>query len=224
MKLIRFLGQAGKIISFIKYKYDRLRLTKLIKNGLKIGKNVVIQTGVDIDDNYPYLISIEDNCRISIGVRILAHDASTFKDLGITRIEPVKILEGTFIGERAIILPGVTLGPNALIAAGSVVNRDIGAGKIAAGNPARPYGNFSEMLDKTKNTAASKKVYLKKDFECGRITPQSIINEINENGIAFMHGIPNKDPYYLNEDITELRENVKKAYRKVTEYSESLNK
>ena len=67
-----------------------------------------------------------------------------FRQFGVTRVSKVRILEGTFIGARAIILPGVTIGPNALIAAGSVVNRDIGEDMCAAGNPARPYGKFSE--------------------------------------------------------------------------------
>lgn len=74
---------------------------------------------VEFNLDYPFLIEIGDNCRLSKGVRILAHDATTFRDLGVTRIAPVKILESTFIGERAIILPGVAIGPRTLIAAAS---------------------------------------------------------------------------------------------------------
>ena len=50
---------------------------------------------------------------------------------------PVHICEGAFIGARAIILKGVTIGRGAVIGAGSVVTRDIPAGVIAAGTPAR---------------------------------------------------------------------------------------
>jgi hypothetical protein len=50
----------------------------------------------------------------------------------------INILDNCVIGERVIILPGVTIGPNSVIAAGSVVVRNIPAGVLAAGNPAKP--------------------------------------------------------------------------------------
>ena len=77
---------------------------------------------------------------------ILAHDASTKMYLGYTRIAPVLIGNHVFIGERAIILPGVTIGDNSIIGAGSVVTRDVEAGSIVAGNPARPIGQTDEYI------------------------------------------------------------------------------
>jgi maltose O-acetyltransferase len=50
----------------------------------------------------------------------------------------VRIGSDVWIGGGAIILPGVTIGDGAVIGAGSVVTRDVGAGLIVAGNPARP--------------------------------------------------------------------------------------
>ena len=50
---------------------------------------------------------------------------------------PVKIGEGAWIGERAIILKGVTIGRDSVIAAGSVVTKDVPARTVVAGNPAR---------------------------------------------------------------------------------------
>jgi maltose O-acetyltransferase len=52
---------------------------------------------------------------------------------------PVHLLQGTFVGELAILL-GVAIGPRAMVAAGSVVSRDFGEGVLVAGNPARIYG------------------------------------------------------------------------------------
>jgi acetyltransferase-like isoleucine patch superfamily enzyme len=49
----------------------------------------------------------------------------------------VVVREHAWIGARAIVLPGVTIGENAVVAAGSVVNRDVESGAIVAGNPAR---------------------------------------------------------------------------------------
>jgi len=51
--------------------------------------------------------------------------------------EPVKIGRGVFIGARAIVLKGITIGDRAIIGAGAVVTRDVPARGIVAGNPAR---------------------------------------------------------------------------------------
>lgn len=154
--MMRSLGR------FIRERYHRMRegrrrefIDRLCANGMKLGKNVVIMQDVIFDVDYPWLIEIEDGCRISSNTRIMAHDATAFRDLGVTRIGRVRILKDSFIGENAIILPGVSIGPRAMVAAGSVVGRDIGDGLLAAGNPARVYGQFDDLLARTKEAASS---------------------------------------------------------------------
>jgi len=210
--LIKILSPIGVIISRSKDYIDRLRLKKLMEKGLKIGNNVYINKGVKFDYVYPFLIEIEDNCRISNDVRILAHDATTFRDLGITRIAPVKILEGSFIGENVTILPGVTIGPRALIAAGSVVNRDIGEDKTAAGNPARPYGKFSDLLNKYVEIAQAGTVFSKRDIEENKVTPEKINSVVCEKGVAFIQGTPTEDKFYVNAEFSKMRDNANKVY------------
>ena len=224
MKLLKLFSLIGAMFSFIKYKYDRLHLAKLIKNGLRVGQNVYISRKVQIDDDYPYLIEIGNNCRIADETIILAHDATVFRELGITRIAPVKILDGTFIGTRAIILPGVTIGPNAIIAAGSLVNRDIGEGKIAAGNPARPYSNFRDLLKKYRDSTGFTKIFNKEDIETGIISPKDIIAFMQSNSFAFVRGIPAKDPYYINAEIKQLRKSALKAFENLMTDFDTLSK
>ena len=57
---------------------------------------------------------------------------------GIEWGRPIRIGRNVWIGGGAIILPGVTIGDDALIGAGSVVTRDVPAGATVVGNPARP--------------------------------------------------------------------------------------
>ncbi len=201
----------GKLYSLLYYRKDRYRLKKLISQGLKVGKNVYIMEDVNFDSNYPFLIEIGNNCRISKDVRILAHDATTFRTLGITRVAPVRILDGSFIGERTIILPGVTIGPDAMIAAGSVVNRDIGENKIAAGNPARPYGSYSDLIEKYRESVLPECIIFKEDVEHGEVTTGAIKDLVSKIGVAFMCGVPENDPYYVHADMREIREDAKKA-------------
>jgi maltose O-acetyltransferase len=130
------------------YQY-RTRIRVLIDGGLVIGRNVTIAPSVNIDNGYPYLIRIGDNCSLSPHVRLLTHDATTFKFTnGHTRIGKVELKDNCFIGERAIILPGVTIGPNVLVAAGSVVNKDIPPNSCVAGVPARFYAKFDKFIER----------------------------------------------------------------------------
>lgn len=215
MIILNLLKPIASLISTYKFTADRLRLKKRIRDGLIIGKNVYIMLDVEFDVNYPFLIEIGDNCRISKGVRILSHDATTFRKLGITRLAPVRILEGTFIGEKAIILPGVTIGPRALIAAGSVVNRDIGEDKAAAGNPARPYGSYSKLIEKSAERAMSSEIFNKIEFEKGNIGIEKLQKSIEDFGVAFVSGVPQKDPYYINTDIDDMRKKANKNLKEL---------
>lgn len=212
MSFLRIFKPIAQLRSYTAYRIERWRLKRLMERGLKVGKSCYIAPDVDFDYGYPFLIEIGDNCRISKGVRILAHDATTFRDLGITRLAPVRILEGTFIGEQALIMPGVTIGPRALIGAGSFVNRDIGEDMAAAGNPARPYGKYSDLLDRSAQKARTSPMFLKSECEDGSITDDDLAASLQEASSAFVRGVPKSDPYYIHADYEVVRADAERAF------------
>lgn len=194
-----------RIGNFLYRIYEKLRLKKLINGGLKIGKNVYISHNVNFDSGHPHLIEIGNNCRIARGVRILSHDATTFRGLGATRAAKVRILDGTFIGENAIILPGVTIGPNALVTAGAVVNRDIGEDLCAAGNPARAYGKYSDLLKRVSKEINEDNFFDISMYDNQELTTEEIRSLCDRHGTVFFSGLHEFDPCYVNTDFAELR-------------------
>lgn len=125
-------------------------LDKLIKRGLKIGKNFHRMGGVSIDATHCYHITIGDNVTLAPRVQILAHDASTMMFLGKTRAANVVIGDNVFVGAGSIILPGVHIGNRVIIGAGSVVRHDIPDNSVAVGNPAKVVYGIDAYLTKEK--------------------------------------------------------------------------
>lgn len=91
--------------------------------GVKIGDNF---DGPDSSIDYCFgnLVTIGDNVTIS-GTTILAHDGSTKKILGYSKVAPVTIGNNVFIGYGSIVLPGVTIGNKVIVGAGTVCAKDI---------------------------------------------------------------------------------------------------
>ena len=121
-------------------------MTSLKQEGLIVGKNFKIQEQVIIDSAFPWLITIGDNVTLAPRVHILAHDGSTRKFAGYTKIGKVNIGNRVFVGSSTTILPGVSIGNNVVIGTGSVVTRDIPDNTVAAGNPARDLCSMDDFL------------------------------------------------------------------------------
>jgi maltose O-acetyltransferase len=136
----------------VEYRKKR-RIQNLIQSGLKLGKNVLIVDTFVFDPSHCYLISIGDNCTICPDVRLIAHDASTKRHLGFTKFGKIDIRENCFIGDSTIILPNVTIGPNSIVGAGSIVTKTIPPNTVAAGNPARPICSLEAYLAKIRGMA-----------------------------------------------------------------------
>lgn len=129
---------------------EDLTVEACLQRGMKVGKNCSGLAGSTIDYAHCWLIEIGDNVTFAPQVYLLAHDASTKRYLDYTKIAKVKIEDHTFIGARALIMPGVTIGKNAIVAAGSVVTKSVPEGCIVGGNPAKIIGNTKEYINKHK--------------------------------------------------------------------------
>ena len=110
----------------------------------RIGANTVINQNCRLDNRGG--IEIGANVSISPDVHILTADHDLASPDFKGRELPVRIGDRAFVGSRAIILPGVTLGEGCGVGAGSVVTKDVGRGAIVAGVPARVIGSRPENL------------------------------------------------------------------------------
>ena len=70
------------------------------------------------------------------------------RNSGLEYAKPIKIGSDVWIGGNVCVLPGVTIGDNTVIAAGSVVSEDIPSGTVAAGNPCKPVRKVGEEKNK----------------------------------------------------------------------------
>ena len=126
-------------------KLDRYRFY-----GAKIGK---VRSFSPISSAESYLISVDDNTTISTGVRFITHDNSVIKcfENGTDLVGAISIGKNCFIGANTIILPGVTLVDNIIVAAGSCVTKSFYEENIIiAGNPAKKIGNIDTFKEKYK--------------------------------------------------------------------------
>lgn len=142
------------VISFIpSYKVKNFYFKYILKNNIKssvsLHRNIDLTCigGISIESNtsinkYVYLdgrgeLFIGENVSISPYVKIItaSHDVDSSEFAYITK--PTMICDYVWIGTGAIILPGIKIGKGAVVAAGSVVTKDINSFDIVAGNPAK---------------------------------------------------------------------------------------
>lgn len=124
-------------------------IIKLRSNGMLIGENVGL-VNCTLDSLFPFLIEIGSNVLITHAT-ILAHDASPVVFGQHSRAGRIRILDRCFIGAGAVILPGVTIGPDAIVGANAVVSRDVPPNSIVAGNPAVVIAQVDEWLARKKS-------------------------------------------------------------------------
>lgn len=99
--------------------------------GMEVGENTALALMVMVDLFFPEKIHIGNNTIIGYNSTILTHEY-LIKEY---RIGEVHIGSDVMIGANTTILPGVRIGDGAVVAAGSVVHKDVEAGTFVGGNP-----------------------------------------------------------------------------------------
>lgn len=106
------------------------------KNGsLVLGERVFINSGATVVATHSIVVG--DNCLIGDLVAIFDTNHHLLEPSRPRRFAPVRVGDNVWVGRSAIILPGVTIGDHAVIAAGSIVTSDVPARTLVAGVPAR---------------------------------------------------------------------------------------
>ena len=109
----------------------------IIGDRVKLQNNVSVFHGVTIEDGVfvgPHVCFTNDRVPRAINLD------GTLKTDADWEVAPTLVRRGAALGANATILPGITIGPWAMVGSGSVVTRDVGAWELVAGNPARRLG------------------------------------------------------------------------------------
>lgn len=140
--------------------------------GVVIGENSEIYPSVNFGSE-PYLIEIGNNVRITDNVKLTTHDGGIWvlrnngKLKNADRFGKIVVGNNVHIGIDSIIMPGVHIGDNVIIGAGSIVTRDIPSNTVAVGVPCKPIETIDDYYKKIKDKVLISKnmnYQQKKDF------------------------------------------------------------
>ena len=121
---------------FLRCKTMPIEVGAAKDGSLVLGERVFINTGATIIATHSIVLG--DDCLIGDLVAIFDTDFHQMEPSRPTRVAPVRLGANVWVGRSATILPGVTIGDHAVIAAGSIVTDDVPTRTLVAGAPARP--------------------------------------------------------------------------------------
>lgn len=137
LKLIRWIG--------MNHPDNTLRLRFFRRTGVPIGDGTVINARLTLYDDYAGLVTFGSRVAVGTDVTIIASSSPNNSALAthpyirehVIKTAPVRIGDDAWLGAQCVVLPGVTIGENSVVAAGAIVSRDVASRTIVAGTPAR---------------------------------------------------------------------------------------
>lgn len=117
--------------------------------GVNLGSNCLIYRSMEWPSE-PYLVTIGNNVQLTRGVAIHNGGGNVIrrKVPDFDAFGKVVIKDWAYIGSHAQIMPGVTIGEGAMVAAGSIVTKSVPDGMVVGGNPARLLCSVDEYLER----------------------------------------------------------------------------
>ena len=206
-------------VSFIRRIFNAilLRLTRgtrlypwfLRYKGVKIGNNIWwgdMRT-ISIDWSRPSLVEIGDDVRINTGFTLLTHDSSNmvFRKLYndfVPSSGRIKIGSNIYFGRHCTVLKGVTVGDNCIIGYGSLVTRDIPAGSVAVGRPAKVICTVEEYYKKRKERCVEEALDYARSIQ-ERFGRKPQLKEFFEEFPLFMEGTEESDLLPIKEQLRD---------------------
>lgn len=130
------------------FPWNRARIRMQRWRGVSIGNNVHFGTYVNLDLPYPYFIKIEDGVSLAGNITILTHNKPLkyHQNCSESYVAPVVVRKNAWLAVNVTVLPGVEVGEGAIVAAGSIVNKDVPPLTMVGGIPARFIKDMSEKL------------------------------------------------------------------------------
>lgn len=146
----------NKLVLKIFYKNPKKISEFYKKQGYRIGDKCEIYKSVSFGSE-PYLVSIGNKSKITNQVSFITHDGGmhVLRNLGYIKngekFGSIKIGDNVFIGNKVTLLPGISIGDNCIIGAGSIVTKNFEKNSIIAGIPARKISDIESYFEKNKN-------------------------------------------------------------------------
>jgi acetyltransferase-like isoleucine patch superfamily enzyme len=122
-----------------------------------VGNDVAINVGINITD--PAYVRIGNNCSLS-ACTLLGHDGvirilNNAYGKKLDSVGKIDIRDNSFVGHGAIVMPGVTIGPNSIVSAGSVITKDVPPGMIVGGVPGKVIGTTQALVERLQERTDS---------------------------------------------------------------------
>lgn len=157
------------IMNILRKIYRRIRLARAsMSERLSILRPLFYHLGNNVElystdlGTEPYLICIEDNVCVAEGVKFITHDVSCFRVAqymginknNIDKVGSIVLKDNCFIGAYTILMPNTSVGRNSVIAAGSVVTKNIPDNEVWGGSPAKFIMTIDEYARKVLEKSA----------------------------------------------------------------------
>ena len=136
---------------------DKAYIEVCKSRGLKVGKDVIFIEAPKFGSE-PYLIEIGDRTKITANCTFINHDGAMYTIRSMEKYKDarnfgrIKIGKNCFIGNNCTILPGVEMGDNCILGAGSVLSSSMPSNSVYAGTPAKFICTIYEYGDKALNS------------------------------------------------------------------------